>query len=61
MKVLKLNRDEEDAEEGRAKVLAARQREREETRAQVGRDWKVKVKRQGEGRDLCLFPIVILD
>ena len=42
MKVLELtlNRDEEDAEEGRAKVLAARQREREETRAQVGRDWK---------------------
>jgi len=29
-------RDEEEAEEGRTKVLAARQREREETRAQVG-------------------------
>ena len=28
-------RDEEEAEEGRTKVLAARQREREETRAQV--------------------------
>ena len=40
IKELTLNRDEEDAEEGRAKVLAARQREREETRAQVGRDWK---------------------
>ena len=42
MKVLELilNRDEEDAEEGRAKVLAARQREREETRTQVGRDGK---------------------
>ena len=53
MKVLELilNRDEEDAEEGRAKVLAARQREREETRAQVGRDWKVKVKRRDRGRE----------
>ena len=29
------HRDEEEAEEGRTKVLAARQREREETRAQV--------------------------
>ena len=28
-------RDEEEAEDGRTKVLAARQREREETRAQV--------------------------
>ena len=39
MKEMILNRDEEDAEEGRAKVLAARQREREETRAQVEKDW----------------------
>merc|ERR1719234_1424933 len=29
-------RDEDEAEEGRTKILAARQREREETRAQVG-------------------------